>query len=305
MSTVSELDIILQGYEGGAVGSINNLIASFNTLREAANIPSLSNLAANLNSIATATSSMSGFTALSDLSASLQSLKDVGNIRMTGTVNQLNNLLEISKKLGEDTGLATNMRSLADAMKPLGEIGKSNLGKNLNMLKKVPETFATLKTLNIEEVAQTIERLTAAMNPLAEKMNMISRGFQAIPAKIGNMVAGLNSATTAAHRFGGGAGGGALDTLIAKLGTFRAKMLIITYVFRKLRHLFGGAVEESNKYVENLNLFNVSLGAFADKATAHMNKVTQALGLSKSQWMASQSIFQQIPYRPCFPGHRL
>ena len=296
MATISELDIILQGYEGGAISSINNLISSFNALRDAANIPSLSSLAANLNSIANVTNNMSGFTSLTELTKSLAGMKEVGNIRMTGTVNQLNNLLDISKRLGEDTGLATNIRSLADAMKPLAAIGKTNLGQNLTQLRKIPETFASLKTMNMEDITTTIRKLSDAMTPLADKMNAISRGFQAIPAKIGNMVASFNSASTAASRFGGGGsgGGGVLDTVIAKLGTFRAKMLIVTYVFRKMMHLFGGAVEQSNRYVENLNLFTVSMGDFADKATKHMNRVTSALGLSRSEWMANQSVFQQM-----------
>lgn len=296
MATISELDIILQGYEGGAISSINNLISSFNALRDAANIPSLSSLAANLNSIANVTSNISGFTSLTELTKSLAGMKEVGNIRMTGTVNQLNNLLDISKRLGEDTGLATNIRDLASAMKPLAEIGKTNLGQNLTQLKKLPETFAALKSLDKDKLAETIQKISDAMTPLADKMNAISRGFQAIPAKIGNMVASFNSASTAASRFGGGGsgGGGVLDTVIAKLGTFRAKMLIVTYVFRKMMHLFGGAVEQSNRYVENLNLFTVSMGDFADKATKHMNRVTSALGLSRSEWMANQSVFQQM-----------
>lgn len=53
-------------------------------------------------------------------------------------------------------------------------------------------------------------------------------------------------------------------------------------------------VKESNDYVENLNLFTVSMGKYADSAKAYAETVQAALGIDPSEWMRNQGIFMNM-----------
>ena len=56
----------------------------------------------------------------------------------------------------------------------------------------------------------------------------------------------------------------------------------------------GGWVKESNDYVENLNLFRVSMGEAADAALDYANKVKEAYGIDPSDWIRYQAVFQNM-----------
>lgn len=289
---LDDLTISLTGDNSSAVNSLEGVISALDKLRTAASVSGLSETAASLTAISQASLQLGESTPIVTLADSLARLKEVGNIKMTGTVNQLNKLVEVSgllKTSMTDSGFATNIKSVADALKPLSELGKSNLGSTLNALQKLPEVFATLKTVDMSSLGSTVSELATALNPLADKMNAISSGFSALPQKVNKLASGFNQAGASQNSYKNSTKG-----LIDMLGTFRAKALIVLFVFRKLRNIFGSLTSASNAYVENLNLFNVSMGEFADEATKHMNRVTEALGLSKSEWMANQAVFQQM-----------
>lgn len=289
---LDDLTISLTGDNSSAVNSLDGVISALDKLRTAASVSGLSETAASLTAISQASLQLGESTPIVTLADSLARLKEVGNIKMTGTVNQLNKLVEVSgllKTSMTDSGFATNIKSVADALKPLSELGKSNLGSTLNALQKLPEVFATLKTVDMSSLGSTVSELATALNPLADKMNAISSGFSALPQKVNKLASGFRQAGASQDSYKNSTKG-----LIDMLGTFRAKALIVLFVFRKLRNIFGSLTSASNAYVENLNLFNVSMGEFADEATKHMNRVTEALGLSKSEWMANQAVFQQM-----------
>ena len=85
------------------------------------------------------------------LVASLTTLKGAvkGGAGLTATTNQLKKLSDAVSKMTDPTG---KIRSLVDGLKPLGEIGKSNLGSALNQLKKIPEITAGLDDAKLSAV---------------------------------------------------------------------------------------------------------------------------------------------------------
>lgn len=60
---------------------------------------------------------------------------------------------------------------------------------------------------------------------------------------------------------------------------------------RKVTDYLGGAVAESNEYVENLNLFNVAMGEYTNEAMKYAKTVEQAMGIDPSEWIRAQGTF--------------
>ena len=63
---------------------------------------------------------------------------------------------------------------------------------------------------------------------------------------------------------------------------------------RKVASLFGGWFQESNDYVEALNLFEVAMGDAGDAAMAYGQKVQDLMGIDIQDWLESQGSFQQL-----------
>ena len=53
-------------------------------------------------------------------------------------------------------------------------------------------------------------------------------------------------------------------------------------------------IQKSNDYVESVNLFTVSLGAYADEAKIYAETVSDAMGIDSGEWMESQGIFMTL-----------
>ena len=53
-------------------------------------------------------------------------------------------------------------------------------------------------------------------------------------------------------------------------------------------------INESNSYVENMNLFNVAMGQYAESAMEYANKVSDAMGIDTSEWIRSQGVFMTL-----------
>lgn len=54
------------------------------------------------------------------------------------------------------------------------------------------------------------------------------------------------------------------------------------------------AIGESNDYTEAVNLFTVSLGAYANEAKEYAETVSEAIGIDTGEWMESQGIFMTL-----------
>ena len=50
----------------------------------------------------------------------------------------------------------------------------------------------------------------------------------------------------------------------------------------------------SNDYVENLNLFTVAMGEYAESAKAYAEEVQALTGIDSSEWMRNQGVFMQM-----------
>ena len=53
-------------------------------------------------------------------------------------------------------------------------------------------------------------------------------------------------------------------------------------------------VNESSEYTENVNLFTVSMGEYADAAMEYANTVSEVMGIDPSSWIRNQGIFMTL-----------
>ena len=228
-------------------------------------------------------------TGIDKLTNALAKLKSVakGGAGLTAVTNQLNKLSSALSGININAG---KMGELANALNKLADVQKaSGLSSTVNALKKLPDITKQLDATDLGAFAKQMERVAAAVKPLADEMQKVSNGFSAFPIRIQKIIQsneGLAlSNNKAAKSFG---------VLGTGISAAKAKFGIYLLAFRKLTSVMSGWVQESNDYVENLNLFTVAMGDYAQQAKEYAELVQQSLGIDPSEWMRNQGIFKQI-----------
>ena len=200
------------------------------------------------------------------ITALTQSLSPLGTIqsKLGSTLNQLSRFGQVTQQLDmvlKESNVSDNILALVRALEPLTTMGKSQLGSVLNQLKKLPEVVTQLEAVDIDAFAERIRKVADAMRPLADEMNKVAAGFSAFPARIQRLIT-QNERLSVSNR-------GLSKTyniLGISIKAVYAKLGVLYLGLRRVARVMAEWVEESNKYVENLNLFRVSMRGAADEA---------------------------------------
>ncbi len=73
-----------------------------------------------------------------------------------------------------------------------------------------------------------------------------------------------------------------------------AKVTAAAFTLKKAGQIVSSWIKESNDYVENLNLFTVAMGEYADSAKEYAETVGEAMGIDPSAWMRNQGVFMTL-----------
>lgn len=273
----------------------------------------LSSLASSLKKLQTSVSALNmwdavrQFDALGAAAGSLTyfstALDSLRNAKISSSIGrQLKEIGDAANSLGTlDTAALDKVKALGESLKPLGELGRAQLTSFINQLAKLPALSASLDTVDMEHFAATVERLTAAMAPLATEMDKIARGFAAFPQRIQTFIKN-NEAATSSVKKSKKEMGGWQDTLGKILGRLEKienkpslfKKLISISVLKQAGQFLKSNLESANEYIEALNLFYVSMGGYAEKAQQYAEIVGDSYGIDPGEFMRMQAIFMDI-----------
>ena len=222
------------------------------------------------------------------LEASLSRLKGTakGGAGLTSTVNQINKLSSALGSLQNLNGLS----ALAKALEPLQSVSKaSGLISTVNALKKIPDITRQLSSSELRKFGLQMQLVAKYMAPLATEMQKVANGFAAFPARIQRVIQG-NSSLAASNK----KTASSFTLLGSPITTAIAKLTAYGYVTRQVVGFLADCVMSVNSYVENINLFQVSMGEFYDEAFAYAQLVNEKLGIDPSEWMRTQGVCQSI-----------
>ena len=220
------------------------------------------------------------------IAGALNALGQVSNVKISSSVaNQLTAISDAIDNLKWTDG--DKLTALADGLRPLSELGKSNLTTFINQLGKLPTVIEELEKADIDKFTRQMTDLAAAMKPFADEMQKVSNGFSAFPSRIQKLITTteqynntVRRATTHTGLFGKTLGG--------------LKFAAVWQVARKAGSMIGTVVTESNEYQENMNLFTVAMGEYAESALEYGETVSEVLGIDLSDWVRNQGIFMTL-----------
>lgn len=229
---------------------------------------------------------------IDQLATALTNLKSAakGGAGLTTTTKQLQALSNAAKLINGTNLNSQKIQQFASAMNSLSAIQKaSGLNSTINALKKLPEISTALDKADLGKFAQQMNQVASAMRPLATEMQKVANGFSAFPIRIQKIIQS-NSALAASNNKTAKSFG----VLGTGISSASAKFSIYYLAFRRIASVASNWVKESNDYVENLNLFTVAMGEYAESAKAYAEEVQSVMGIDSSEWMRNQGVFMQM-----------
>lgn len=274
-----------------AVTGLQNLINTLNRLKTATNggATGLSKTAQGIRELSNSLKGLNSGDAsqkITRLTNALTALSQVGNVKISSSIaNQLTAINTALAGLKWTDG--DKLTSLANGLRPLSELGKAKMTTFINQLSKLPKVIEDLEAADIDKFTQQMTALAAAMKPFADEMQKVSNGFSAFPSKIQKLITSTEKYNTSARKATSTTG-----KFTSGLKALNVAAVAIT--FRKIGHFIAQAVTESNKYQEDLNLFTVALGQYADEAKEYAEYVSDIMGIDPAQWLRNQGIFNTL-----------
>ena len=229
---------------------------------------------------------------IDQLATALTNLKSAakGGAGLTTTTKQLQALSNAAKLINGTNLNSQKIQQFASAMNSLSTIQKaSGLNSTINALKKLPDISTALDKADLGKFAQQMNQVASAMRPLATEMQKVANGFSAFPIRIQKIIQSNSSLTTSNNKTAKSFGvlGTGISSTAAKLGVYYL-------AFQRIANVVSGWLKSANDYIENVNLFQVSMGEFYDEAFAYAQLVGDRLGIDPSEWMRNQGVFMSM-----------
>lgn len=282
--TIEQLAVEINSNSQNAVGGIDALSASLsklkNSVKGGVGLTSVAKQITNLNT-ALAGMDSSSASKIDRLANSLSKLSALGKIKISSSIgNQIKAIGEAASNLNGAN--LTGVNQLGTALTPLANIQTSGLNKTLNALKKFPEVAAALNGVNWSQFTSQMNQLSSSLAPLGNQLNTVSSGMSRLPSNLNRVVSTTNKLASAN------------DKASKSYMNLWAKARMAMNVMRTAVNAISSWITQSNKYIEDLNLFNASMGEYAEQAQKYAERVGDVMGIDPGEWMRNQGVFNTI-----------
>lgn len=252
----------------------------------------------------------------------LTKLSGIGNITISTSIgSQIENIK--NSLTGIDPSMVGTMQIVADSLGKLGSVGDIKISSNIGT--QLTKIFSAVNGVSVEDM----DKLTNISQFLG---NLAFVGDVKLSASIANQIKAIASATremqgvdwtplqelTSIIERMSNASAGARDNMtgVAQsiksinnasqhvgnnflragllLTSFVASIKAVFYTGRRVLSWAMNMIQESNKYVEDLNLFTATMGEYASEALAYANKVGSVMGIDPAEWIRYQGVFNTL-----------
>ena len=228
----------------------------------------------------------------SDVSSSVESLQ-----KLSGTLNSLNNILTIgTQKINSFTKSIQSLSSIntmqiQTIINNLNQINNFKASNELNRLADTLENVANMAPkINVKVVNQLGEstrNLKSNMSGLPSTINATTNALNGLPTnlrKAANEVDNLSNKNSKIKD---------TNSLLSKLSS-SLKLGTLFIGIKGIASTIGKFINLSNEYVDNLNLFYVSMGKMTNEAKEFVNTFSGKLGVDPSNVMRSVAFFNTL-----------
>lgn len=283
--TIEQLAVEINSNSQNAVGGIDALSASLSKLKSSVKGGvGLTSVAKQITNLNTALAGMDSSSAskIDRLANSLSKLSALGKIKISSSIgNQIKAIGEAASNLNGAN--LTGVSQLGTALTPLANLQKaSGLQNTIKQLKEIPAVAQALNGVNWSRFTSQMNQLSNSLAPLSNQLNTVSSGMSKLPFNLSKVVSTTNKLASTN------------DKASKSYVNLWAKARMAMNVMRTAVNAISSWITQSNKYIEDLNLFNASMGEYAEEAQKYAERVGEVMGIDPGEWMRNQGVFNTI-----------
>lgn len=292
MADIDSLVITIEGNAASANSAVDTLAAKLDNLKQKVKggAPGLTALSNQLGKISGALAGLDANAGakLTSLANGISALSAVKDVRISANIGtQLSAISTAVSSL--DWTAQDKLIALADGLQPLTTLGKAQLGTFVNQLSKLPAIISQLDAQTMSDFADRMEKLSNALTPLANKMNVVAAAFSKLPANVRAAADAVKGFPEQANNLGR-----AFTGIFSRIKRFVTSIGSAMSIMGSAKRVFDGFVGASADYVESMNLFNVSMGEYAKSAHEYAEQVSEVMGIDISEWAQAQGVFMTL-----------
>ena len=283
-TTIEQLELEVQSSAGSAVSGIDSLSASLAKLKAATKGGvGLRTVANQFNAFNTAMGNMDSSAPgrISSLASSLEKLRNLGSIKLSSTLaTGITSIGQAASSIA--TTDFSGIERLSTSMRSLVGFSEKGFASTITALTKLPNVAETLNKMDLDKFTSQIQQLSSALSPLATQLDTIGNAFGRLPSNLRNAVSATERLTIANEK-----ASSSYTELYHKV-----KMTISS--MRRAASMMAGWITDANQYIEDMNLFNTTMGEYASQAQKYANAVSEAVGINPGEFMRNQGVFNTI-----------
>lgn len=283
-TTIEQLELEVQSNAGSAVSGIEALSNTLTKLRNATKGGvGLTTVAKQLNRFNSAMAGVDATSAskINTIASSLERLKNLSGMKLSSSFAKQITAIGVAANSISATDFSGISR-LADTLAPLTSFKASGFTTTINAINRLPKVAKTLADMDLDGFTAKIQQLSNALAPLATQLDTIGNAFNRLPTKLKSVVSATNNLSVANQR-----------ASMSYVNLYvKAKMAIAAT--RGIVSAVAGWINKSNQYIEDMNLFSVSMGEYAGEAQRFAEQAGELLGINPGEFMRNQGVFNTI-----------
>lgn len=282
-SAISKLRTALDGIDtSGIANKLKGVSDAVNQLNISPNAKISSSLPKNITALNAAVANIQP-EKIVQLGSALQAVANSSGAKISATLPK--NITALNTALaGLDAGGIAKLSGLADGLRPLGDLERAKLTSFTNQLSKLPAVIQELDKVDLDKFTQQMKDFAEAIKPLADEMNKVAAGFSTFPTRIQRLITSTEQYNGTVRR----------ATTSTNAWNSAIKAISFVTIYRAAAKLLSAAIAKSSQYTEDLNLFTVSMGKYAEEAYNYAQKVSEIVGIDPAEWMRNQGVFNTI-----------
>ena len=275
-TTMEQLEIQINSSSTNAVEGISKLSRSLNRLNAVLKSSfDTSNIVQGIQTLNAGLKQLDGSAAdkLRNIAESLKALKSVGTV----TVSITNGDSDVNKLRVEVESLRQSMGNLTETLNATSTAAS----RTNSSLTALSTGVSAAKTSQSSLSASSIQSATG-MN----RMSATSLSLRAVLSSLKNAIQGVADSNDNMSNSSGKASMSYTELL--------SKGSIWIAAFKAIKQTIGSFIDQSNQYVEDLNLFTASMGEYAGEAQKFAERASEVLGIDPSEFMRNEGTFNSI-----------
>lgn len=222
-------------------------------------------------------------------------LDKIGNIKkVEASLREVNNAVKTSRT--DFSGLSNDIRAVSQVYGQLPPNVQKTASAMARAKKEMDSLSANKVAMSVEEASAALKQLSTAADGTTgffgkTKVDAEAVGavYAALPSEIQRVIK-ANAALVTSNKTVSKSHG----ILGIGISAYTAKLGVVTLATKRVAKVVSDWITKSNDYVENLNLFTVAMGEYAESAQAYAEKVNRLMGIDSSDWMRHQGVFMTL-----------